>query len=197
MRHRGVDKEETRQRVREAVGRGFREHGYAGVGVDALAKAAGVTSGAFYAHCGSKEKAFAAALADGLDEVIAGVPRFQRDHGEAWLAAFADYYLGAAHRADRQTGCAMAALTAEVTRFPEAVRSLFEEKMAAIVAAFAEGLRGDDDAERRSRAWGALSALIGGVSLSRALRSDPAAEAAANAARAAALAAGGATRAIG
>ncbi len=43
MRHKGVNKEETRQKMLEAVGRGFRGHGYAGIGVDGLAKTAGVT----------------------------------------------------------------------------------------------------------------------------------------------------------
>ena len=57
MRHKGVDKETTRRKVTEAAGRKFRKHGYAGVGIDALAKAAGVTSGAIYGHFGSKVKA--------------------------------------------------------------------------------------------------------------------------------------------
>ncbi len=41
MRHKGVDKEETKRKVFEAAGRGFRKHGYAGIGVDGLAKSAG------------------------------------------------------------------------------------------------------------------------------------------------------------
>ena len=67
MRHKGVNKEETHQRMLEAVGCGFRDRGYAGIGVDGLAKTAGVTSGAFYAHFGSKGEAFDVALAAGLD----------------------------------------------------------------------------------------------------------------------------------
>ncbi len=47
MRHKGVNKEETRKKIIAAVGRCFRKHGYAGIGVDGLAKNAGVTSGAF------------------------------------------------------------------------------------------------------------------------------------------------------
>ena len=74
MRQKGVDKAETRRKIIDAAGRGFRKHGYAGIGVDGLAKSAGVTSGAFYAHLGSKNGAFEVALEAGLDEVIEGVP---------------------------------------------------------------------------------------------------------------------------
>ena len=55
-------KQETRKRIVSAASQGFRSHGYAGIGVDAIAKEAGVTSGALYAHMGSKDGAFEAAL---------------------------------------------------------------------------------------------------------------------------------------
>ena len=34
MRHKGIKKEETRRKVVEASSRGFRKHGYAGIGVE-------------------------------------------------------------------------------------------------------------------------------------------------------------------
>jgi TetR/AcrR family transcriptional repressor of nem operon len=46
------DEGDARERLVEAAGRGF------GAGVDALAKGAGLTSGAFYAHFDSKAEAF-------------------------------------------------------------------------------------------------------------------------------------------
>ena len=66
------NKEETRLKMRVAASRSFRAHGFAGVGVDGIAKEAGVTSGAFYSHFGSKDGAFSAALGVGLpvDEPI-------------------------------------------------------------------------------------------------------------------------------
>lgn len=195
MKHSGVSKDETRRRLMDAVGRGFRARGYAGVGVDGLAQAAGVTSGAFYAHCGSKDGAFAESLETGLHEVVDGLAGFQRDNGAAWIAAFADYYLGAAHRGDVETGCAMAALTAEVVRLPKATRTIFEKKMTEIVAVFAQGLAGGDDAERRARAWASLSVLIGGVNVARALKSPAVAAEVAQAVKAAALVAAGKARA--
>ena len=104
MTEKPTKKEQTRERMLDAASQSFRAHGYAGVGVDSIAKAAGVTSGAFYAHLGSKDGAFRAALERGLDEVIVAIPQFQNEHGSKWVEAFADYYLGKAHRDDLACG---------------------------------------------------------------------------------------------
>lgn len=157
----------------EAVGRGFRKFGYAGIGVDALAKGAGVTSGAFYAHFGSKDGAFNVALDNGLDEVIETVPKFQREFGEKWLEKFVDYYLGTAHRQDLECGCAMAALTVEVVRAEEATRAIYEKKMGQIAALMTSGLAGDDAGQR---AWGVLGILTGGLNIVRAMATTGAAD---------------------
>jgi len=181
----------THERVLHAASRQFRRHGYAGAGVAALAKAAGVTTGALYDHFGSKDAAFAAALEAGLDEVIVGVPRFQAEHGAEWLAAFTDYYLGRPHRDDRETGCAMAALTPEVTRTETDMRARFEAKMHSVAALVADGLDPSLSAETRlARAWAILSALIGAVNLSRAMADQSVADAVAAATRTLVLAIG-------
>ena len=55
-------KQLTHRKMLDAASMSFRSNGYAGIGVDGIAKAAGVTSGAFYAHFGSKDKAFKSVL---------------------------------------------------------------------------------------------------------------------------------------
>ncbi|NOZ54781.1 MAG: TetR/AcrR family transcriptional regulator [Gammaproteobacteria bacterium] len=195
MRHKGVDKEETRQKIREAVGRGFRKYGYSGIGVDGLAKAAGVTSGAFYSHFGSKDGAFEIALTAGLDEVIEGVPVFQNEHGGDWVKAFVDYYLGKPHRVDLECGCAMATLTPEVVRFDTKVHAAFEKKMTMIADLVANGLAGSSNEDRRARAWSMLGVLIGGLNVVRALNSTKVTEEVSEAIKAAAIKAAGRTRA--
>jgi len=121
-------KELTRARILDAASRSFRSSGYAGTGVDGIAKSAGVTSGAFYAHFGSKDGAFEAALAVGMDEVIESIPDFQNEFGPNWVSAFADYYLGEAHRNDLACGCAMTTLSPEVVRADPAVHKAYEAK---------------------------------------------------------------------
>jgi AcrR family transcriptional regulator len=195
MRHKGIDKEETRQKMLKAASCGFRKHGYAGIGVDGLSKAAGVTSGAFYSHFGSKDGAFTVVLAAGLDEVIEGVPRFQAEHGANWVEAFAEYYLGKAHRSDLESGCAMATLAPEVVRFGSEVQGIFEEKMIAIAGLIAHGLAGASDEDRLARAWSMLGVLIGGINVARAMKSSKVSEEIAVAITAAAIKAAGRARA--
>ena len=77
---------EARARLVEAAGRGFRESGFGGAGVDALAKGAGLTSGAFYAHFDSKAEAFRLAVADGLAMLRNGVVAFQSKYTRSVMA---------------------------------------------------------------------------------------------------------------
>jgi TetR/AcrR family transcriptional repressor of nem operon len=164
-------KQDTRKRIINAASQGFRSNGYAGIGVDGIAKEAGVTSGAFYAHLGSKDGAFEAALSLGLDEVIAAIPEFQLQHGKQWIVAFADYYLGQAHRDNLSCGCAMTTLSPEVVRTKPKLHAIYEEKMVAIVERMAQGLDGDSHDECLSRAWAVLGILIGGLTMARAVAS--------------------------
>lgn len=184
-------REQTHQRMLAAAGREFRSNGYAGIGVDGIAKAAGVTSGAFYAHFGSKGSAFEAAVSAGLDEVIDAIPTFRREHGARWTIAFADYYLGSDHRQDLPCGCAMTTLSPEVVRAGPELHVIYEEQMNRIANLIAEGLAGGGIDERTARAWAMLSTLIGGLTISRAVQSAEAANAIAAAAHKAALAAAG------
>ena len=194
MRHKGINKEETRQKILEAAGRGFRSHGYAGIGVDGLTKAAGVTSGAFYTHFGSKARAFDIALATGLDEVIEAIPQFQVEHGLDWVKAFADYYLSKSHRQDLACGCAMATLTTEVVRADQKVHSAFEKKMTQIADLLAAGLTGKSDEECRARAWAMLGILIGGINVARAMETSKVADEIAESIKTAAVKVAGHTR---
>lgn len=196
MRYKPNQKEETRKKMLAAVGRGFRSNGYAGIGVDGLAKAAGVTSGAFYAHFGSKGGAFDSALDAGLDEVIEAVPIYQRENGKDWVKAFVDYYLGVTHQDDLEGGCAMTTLTPEVVRSDSKVHEAFEQKMTVIIDLVAKGLAGDSEEDRRSRGWAMLSMLIGGLNFSRGMNSNKLSEEIAEAIKTAAIQAAGQTLSV-
>lgn len=164
-------KQETRKRIINAASQGFRSHGYAGIGVDGIANKAGVTSGAFYAHLGSKDGAFKAALTAGLDEVIVAISEFQLHHGTQWVGALSNYYLGQAHRDDLSCGCAMATLSPEVVRTKPELHAIYEEKMIEIVELMAQGLVGNTHEECLSKAWAVLGILIGGLTMARAVAS--------------------------
>lgn len=182
--------ERTRAALIGSAARGFRKEGYAGVGVDSIAKQAGVTSGAFYAHLGSKNGAFRAVLEAGLDEVVDTLPIYRAEHGDQWPQAFVDYYLGTAHRADVECGCAMTGLTPDVVRADAETRTDYAQKMDDIVAEIVKGLPAHiSDSEGTGRAWGFLSALVGGLTLARAVGASDAAEIIAETSKTSALAA--------
>ncbi len=180
--------ERTRKTLIDSAGRGFRRCGYSGVGIDSIAKEAGVTSGAFYAHLGSKDGAFRTVLADGLDEVIDTLPKYRAEHGDRWPVAFVDYYLGDPHRADLECGCAMTGLTPDVVRASPEIQAEYAAKMDLIVAEIVKGAP-PGETDPLTRAWAFLSSLIGGLSLSRAVGSSQAARAVAEASKSTALAA--------
>jgi len=145
---------------------------------------------------GSKNGAFGVALETGLEEVIEGIPIFQREHGASWVNAFAEYYLDKMHRNDLECGCAMASLTSEVVRSSAAVHVTYEKKMTKIAGLVAQGLSGGTDEERRARAWSMLGILIGGINLTRAMKSVKAIEEVSGAIKTAAVKAAGRARSV-
>lgn len=159
---------ETRQRILDAAGRLFREHGVDGVGVDAVMKAAGLTHGGFYLHFPSKE-ALAAEVSQSLLDSAArrwADISASADPGAA-LARIVGYYLDPAHLAAGQ-GCPLTTLGPDVAR------------RATSRAAVGHALRGMVDAlarcspgQSRERALTSLSTMVGAVVLAR-LADDPA-----------------------
>jgi TetR/AcrR family transcriptional regulator, transcriptional repressor for nem operon len=176
-------KEDTRDRILHAVSRGFRTRGYNGIGVDALAKDAGVTSGAFYGYFRSKEDAFLAAVVDGIDEYRAGIELLQANYGANWSVALADYYVGRKHREDLACGCALPTLSPEVIRSDQRVRSAYQAELIKLNAAIAAGLATGTETEKRDTAWVILAVLAGGVILARAVWDELVAEQIATAVR--------------
>lgn len=158
--------EETRARILASAGRGFRRLGYGGLGIDGLAKEAGVTSGAFYAHFKGKAEAFRAAMVAGMGELRQGITTM-RAEGPDWRRALTDLYLTSRRTDPIDEACALQNLTSEVARGDEALRAAFEAELLAVLDSASDGKGGRDGA------IALLSLLIGGVSMARAV-ADPA-----------------------
>ena len=174
MRYKAGHKEESRARILEAVGRGLRRHGVGGIGVDGLAKEAGVTSGAFYGHFATKTEAFEEAAVAGLQELLAGLQELQAGHGADWLPAFVDLYLGFKRTCALDDACGLQALTPEVARADLPLRRRYEGVLLQVVSCVAAGLpERAGAASPDARAWALLALLSGGVTMARSL-ADPA-----------------------
>jgi AcrR family transcriptional regulator len=168
--------EATRAGILAGAGRAFRRHGRAGVGVDGLAQEAGVTSGAFYTHFESKDKAFEAAVIAGMQELLAGIRRFRAEHGEKWLDRFIGWYLGVDHRKDMACGCALVTLSPEVMRGGTRLRLLYTAEFGQIVDEIADGLGSGPIEARRRQARSMLGLLAGSVTLARSMGDEAGAE---------------------
>lgn len=163
MPHPSGKKAEGRARLLASAGRGFRRAGFGGIGVDGLARDAGVTSGAFYAHFKSKAEAFTAAVAAGMADLREGLVGFRR--GPDWRQRFIDFYLEERRTCDAGEACALQSLTGDVARAGAEARAAYEGELLRIA-----DLAGDGD---RARGLALLALLSGGTAMARAA-ADPA-----------------------
>jgi TetR/AcrR family transcriptional repressor of nem operon len=160
---------ENRDALLQAASRLFRERGIDGVGVAEIAKAAGLTHGALYAHFPSKDALVAEAFAHGFAGNMAGVRAWAGDR----LPSFDEYLalLFSTGMRDRlETGCPMAASASEIARQGEAAATSFARAFEEMVAMMAHTL--DDvasPARRRQLAVASAAAQIGAIAVSRAV----------------------------
>lgn len=169
-------KAQTRQRIVEAAGRGFRRSGYGGIGVDGLAKEAGVTSGAFYVHFESKSAAFCDAVSHGLADLKAGVLHFQNEHGRAWWPEFVRFYLGAKRTCGLSDSCSLQSLSPEVARSDDSARAAFEAGLREVATTILAGPKSPGMPRDLDEACAAMASLVGAVTLARAVGSAGLAE---------------------
>jgi len=168
VRYAKEHKEESRTRIVDAAGRGFRRQGFGGVGVDGLAREAGVTHGAFYGHFRSKTEAFRAAVVAGLGELRGGVETLRARTGDNWVKAFAEFYMGPKRTCEPGVACTVPSLSPDVERADAETREAYQQEMKGVIAAIAAGLPGSP-IEAEERAWVLMSLLAGGVTLARAV----------------------------
>ena len=182
-RYKTEHKEQTRERIVDAAGRCFKKNGFSGIGVDGLAKEAGVTSGAFYGHFKSKKTAFNAAVETGMEELLDGVNQFKEQQGNNWWPEFAAFYLGQKRTCDLTESCALQTLMPEVGRADDSVKDTFENELLKVVKAVA----GSDKQKKIDKAWAKLAMLAGGVTLARAVNDQKLAKEIAQAVKKAAI----------
>ena len=188
MNTRATQKTQTRQRILDASARAFRKNGYAGIGVDGLARAAGVTSGAFYAHFDSKSAAFDAVIAAGMAQLRQGVLHFQAEFGAQWWPEFVRFYLSTKRTCDLADACTLQTMPSELARGEVRQRQAFEQGLTAVVRAIVQGPPSPGQPQDDAAAGSALAMLIGAVTLSRAVASPALAQQMASAATRALLA---------
>lgn len=162
MRYPKRHKEDAYHRLVDRGGRHAKRHGFAGSGMDAIAAAAGVTSGSLYRHFDGKSDLFAAIVEHELGRAAAAYRDLSAHDRRALLAAF-DRYLSTAHLDHPEAGCVLPTLTAEVARADTRVRARFEAGVIEIHGLL-EQVTGS-----RQQAWVLLAQIVGAVMIARAM----------------------------
>jgi TetR/AcrR family transcriptional repressor of nem operon len=141
-----------------------KKHGFGDSGMDALAGAAGVTTGSLYKHFDGKSDLFAALIRSELQRTaqrFSAIARGDLKAAEKALAA----YLSLNHVKHPEAGCALPSLTPEVARADESAQEAFQSGVLAIHAIVADRFTGSADT-----AWALIAQSVGAVMLARAMR---------------------------
>jgi TetR/AcrR family transcriptional repressor of nem operon len=161
-------KKTARAAILAAAARPLKEKGFGGVGVDGLAAAADVTSGAIYSNFGSKEAFLEQVVAEQLGAEFAVIDDPDPAERRRRLAEFLHFYLSDEHCAAVADGCLMPALTADVSRANDSVREAYERRIAALVELLSPAMPGSPP-EQAESAWALVASVVGAVTIARAL----------------------------
>jgi TetR/AcrR family transcriptional repressor of nem operon len=171
MGHSRAEKAETHKRIVKIASKRFREDGLAGVGIAELMKDAGLTVGGFYKHFDSRDDL----VAEAISAAFGGWKRrvdTAASGGPVSFAKLIDDYLSEAHRNNPGTGCAFSALAAEIARCDKRTRALATEQLRNDLQLIAGLLPGKNKGAARSKAILTYSALVGAMSLARAVSDE-------------------------
>ena len=167
-----AQKEKTHQRIVAIASRRFREKGLAGLGIAELMEEAGLTVGGFYKHFASRDKLVAEALGDAF-----GVWQRQKEAAESngqslSFEKLIGDYVSDVHRKNPGAGCAFSALAPEIARSDQRTRALTSEQVRRDLKFIVGLLPTKDKRAARSRAILTFSALVGAMSLARAVSDE-------------------------
>jgi TetR/AcrR family transcriptional repressor of nem operon len=166
MRYSQNHKAETRRRIVDEASRRFRRDGIEGTGLVPLMKALGMTHGGFYAHFPSKEALVEASLDAAVDPLKL---KWQEPLPPEQMHSVLASYLSAQHRDNPGEGCPLPSLCAEL-----GLRGQPSPAADALALHMAQRLQDCGiDAAGDGKGLVALAALVGAVTLARAV-ADPA-----------------------
>jgi TetR/AcrR family transcriptional repressor of nem operon len=167
-----ADKAASHERIITAAAARIRRDGIDAMSVSDLMSEAGLTHGGFYRHFRSRdelvEEAVDAALAHGARRAEAA----SSIGGTPAITAIIDGYLSPLHRDKPETGCAVAALPAEIARSSARARQSYARQVRRYLDLLVDLGASSDQESERDDALLILSALVGALSMARAV-DDP------------------------
>lgn len=170
--HSQAGKSDNHQRIVSIAARRFRENGIDGLSVADLMQEAGLTHGGFYRHFDSREDLVAEAVECALEQGGQRAAVLTSGGRKSAFNAVVDAYLGVAHRDNRGQGCAVTALAADLARGNERTRSAYTRQVRRYLDMILTALEQGGRKGNRQQAVLTLSALVGAVSLARAVNDE-------------------------
>ena len=167
-----AQKARTHKRIVAIASKRFREKGLAGFGIAELMKEAGLTVGGFYKHFDSRDELVAEAVSSAFGDWQRRVDAAASGGPSASFAELIDSYLSEAHRNNPGTGCAFSALAPEIARSDKQTRALTSGQLRNDLELIAGLLPSKDKRAARSKAILTFSALVGAMSLARAVSDE-------------------------
>ena len=167
-----AQKAKTHKRIVAIAAKRFRERGIAGFGIAEVMKEAGLTVGGFYKHFDSRDDLVAEAVHSAFGDWQRRVDAVASGGPPVSCAQLIDDYLSDAHRRNPGAGCAFSALAPEIARSDKQTRALTSEQLRNDLELIAGLMPGKDKRTARSRAILTFSALVGAMSLARAVSDE-------------------------
>ncbi len=162
----------SHDRILDIAAARIRRDGIDSLTVAQLMQEAGLTHGGFYRHFDSREHLVAEAAQRALSQGSTWTMASGRLGGRRGFTKLVDGYLSAWHRDHPESGCGVAGIAVDVARADGAARAAYTHQVQECLAVLAD-LNDNADREVREReAVLTLSALVGAVSLARAV-DDP------------------------
>jgi len=159
MRYSPEHKATARAKLLETTGALVKEKGFGITGVDKLAAAAGVTSGAFYSHFGSKPELLKAIIENEMGRTLG----LFADTTTESLQKALRFYVSDKHVDNPAMGCPLPALAVEVARADDDTKQTFEDLILQLKDQLQSPLANRDDA------WAVIAQAVGTVVIARAM----------------------------
>lgn len=163
----------NREAVVLAASELLREHGVAGVSLDAVCSRAGLTHGGFYKQFASKDALLTEAMNFAVNQRRKIIAETIEEHGDAARALLTNWYLSPEHRDDPTSGCAVAALVGEAATnahgpLRDGYRTALDDLLSAVATrdGGASGHVGDADLVK-------VALMVGALELARATAGTP------------------------
>ena len=168
---------ENREQIIETAARLLRQHGFDGIGVADIMKAAGLTHGGFYRNFASKDDLAVKASEHAIAHTTALIKDGLAEQPQDPLRTLIERYVSVAHRDDPGSGCILPALAVDAARRDDpALRAVFIAAIHYYLDQLATLLSANPGAARNRHPAAILSEMVGAVILSRVAADAPLAE---------------------